>query len=190
MEEEIAAIFALQWLRGTALRVEQFVFSREHPHLFISTVNSREVLLQLSTHSTNFSHKPERGYLRVIHLKCTFEYLKRRGFDVCQNMNYSARNCQSESLNLTSLALPPGKRNIKRNLKTTSNVEKTPLSQCGQSVTAQGKRDITLFEENASCIRKRINLDSRGDNNTLLLWLPKFGEIAQGRGQGWRHTPV
>lgn len=71
--------------------------------------------------------------------KMCLEYLKKRGFDVCQNTNYSTGSCQSESLDLTNSALPPGKRSIKRNLKTTSNVEKSPPSQCGQPAVAQGK---------------------------------------------------
>lgn len=69
---------------------------------------------------------------------------------MCQNTNCLVRNCwhQNKSLGLANLALPPGKTNTKRNLKTTGNVVKTtePVwNPCGSS----RERDINLFEEKA-----------------------------------------
>lgn len=64
----------------------------------------------------------------------------------------------------------------------------------GTNCSSSRKRDITLFEENASCVRKRINLDSRG-TTTLYSWdfqiLGKWhrGSRKQGAGLG-THTCV
>lgn len=109
-----------------------------------------------------------------------FEYLKRRGSDVCQNMNYSARNFQSETLNLTSLAFPPGKRNTKRNLKTTNNVGKNPSEPVWTNCSGWRKRDKTLFEEKASCVKKRINLDSRGTTTLYCCDFQNLGKLHRG----------
>lgn len=108
------------------------------------------------------------------------EYLKKRRFDVCQNTSYSARNCQSESLDLTSLALPPGKRNTKRNLKTTSNVEKNLQASVDNLQWLKEKRHNLIWKKDFMC-QEENKFGWYRDNNTLLLWLPKFGEITQGR---------
>jgi len=64
--------------------------------------------------------------------------------------------------------LPPGKRNTKRNLKTSINVSKSNKPEwtpCGSS----RERDITLFEEKTRYVRKRMNLGNNRDASALLL---------------------
>lgn len=121
------------------------------------------------------------------------EYLKRRGFDVCQNTNYSARNCQSESLNLTSLALPPGKRDTKRNLKTITNTRKTLWASEDKFQWVKEKRHNLIWGKRLHVSGREYIWTVEGQQHftaaTSKIWGNHTGE-GSSRGQCWRHTPV